>query len=157
MDHQTTMNRSRPHLVRKHLGELVHDAVTLAELQVELLKVDLRDAGQGVKGALALLVAGLVLALGCVPVLLLAGAQGLITGLNWPAPWAYAAIGAVAAVVAGALLWIGLHRGSGALRTVQRSKAEFAETLRWFKGSLRQTERSELDAGFDDELWRSRA
>jgi hypothetical protein len=140
-----------------HLAELVHDAVTLAELQVELLKVDLRDARQRVTLALALLGLGTVLALGCIPVLLFAAAQGLVVGLGWPAPLAYLAIGAAAAVVAGVLVWIGARRAAGAMGTVQRSKSEFAETLRWFKGSLRQTERSELDDEMNSELWTSRS
>lgn len=156
MDDQRTMNR-RTHGVRKNLGDLVHDAVTLAELQVELLKVDMRDARRGVVLALGLIGTGAVLALGTIPILLSSAAHALILHANWSAPLAYLVVGGVAAFVAGGLVWIGVSRAAGAVGTVQRSKAEFAETLRWFKGSLRQAGRSEEDTELDNELWASRS
>jgi hypothetical protein len=139
------------------LGELVHDALTLAELQVELLKVDLRDARKGVTIALALIGIGAVLALGSIPILLFAAAQALVDGLNWPAPWAYLAVGLVTMMGALLLVWIGAHKATGAVGTIHRSKTEFAETLRWFKGSLHQTGPSDMEAEIDNELWTSRS
>lgn len=156
MDHQTTMNRRTPWPVRQQLGDLVHDALTLAELQVELLKVDVRDARRGAALALALIGIGSALALGSIPLLLFAAAQALVEGLAWPAPWAYLAVGGAAVLGATCLVWMGARRASGAMGTIHRSKAEFAETLRWFKGSLYRTGRSDLDAEHDSEPWTSR-
>jgi hypothetical protein len=157
MDYQTTIDRRRPGYVRQQLGELVHDALTLGELQVQLFKVDLRDARKGVSIALALVGIGVVLALGSIPVLLFAAAQGLVSGLSWPAPWAYLAVGAAAVIVAGVLVWVGVRQASVATGTMHRSTAEFAETLKWFKGSLRGSGRSELGADIDSDLWTSRS
>jgi hypothetical protein len=156
MDYQATVKRRTPG-VRRHLGELVHDALTLAELQVELLKVDLRDARRGAAWALALVGMGAVLALGSIPVLLFAAAHGLIVGFDWPAPWAYLAVGGVAAMIAGLLAWWGTRQVSAAIGTFDRSRSELKETLQWFKGSLHRTDPSEVDAEIDNELWTGRS
>jgi len=157
MDDQTTVNRRRPGHVRHQLGELVHDALTLGELQVQLFKVDLRDARERVVAALAVIAIGAVLALGSVPVLLFAAAQGLVTGFSWPVAWAYLAVGAVTVAVAGVLTWVGIRSASAATDTLHRSSAELAETVKWFKDSVRGAGRSEKDASFDSDLWTSRS
>lgn len=136
---QATMNdrREPPTRVRESLSDLAHDAVTLAELQVQLLSVDLRDARRGAGPALSQLIAGTVLALGSVPILLLAAAHVLVATLQWPPMGAYALVGAVAALLAAVLVGVGWRQAMRAAATVQRSRSEFMETLRWFKQSLR--------------------
>lgn len=135
---QTTLNRRYPQThIRANLAGLAHDALTLAELQVQLLSVDLRDARRGAATALALVLGGGVLALGCVPVLLLGGAQLLVEQARWPESAAYAAVGALAAVAALLVLRLGWRRTTRALATVQRSREELLETVRWLKESLR--------------------
>lgn len=138
---QTTMNRRFPQThIRANLAGLAHDALTLAELQVRLLSVDLREARRGAATALALLVAGGVLALGCVPLLLLGGARLLVELARWPESGAYAAIGVLAAVLALLILRLGWRRTTRALATVQRSREELLETVRWLKESLRPSD-----------------
>jgi hypothetical protein len=136
---QTTMNRRFPRQthIRANLAGLAHDALTLAELQVQLLSVDLRDARRGAATALALVLAGGVLALGCVPVLLLGGAHLLVEQAHWPESGAYAASGALGAVAALLVLRLGWRRTTQALATVQRSREELLETVRWLKESLK--------------------
>ena len=144
---QATLNRGGgpPRRVRHHLSELAHDAITLVELQVQLLAVDVRDARRGAGAALIQIAAGACLGIGAVPLLLLAGAHLLIDLLGWPAAGAYATAGVLAVAIAGALLWTGWRQSTRALATVQRSKAEFQETLRWLKGSLHPSETDESD------------
>jgi protein-S-isoprenylcysteine O-methyltransferase Ste14 len=144
---QTTLNRryARPTHIRANLAGLAHDALTLAELQVRLLTVDLRDARRGAGTALALLLAGAILALGCVPLLLIGGARLLVDLADWPASAAYAAVGALAAAVALVLLRLGWRHTTAALATVQRSREELMETLRWLKDSLRPSSDSQID------------
>lgn len=123
--------------LRENLSGLAHDALTLAELQIQLLSVDVRDARRGAGLAFAQIMIGVILALGCIPILMLAAAHALIELLDWPAPAAYAAIGVAAACVSAILLrfgWGGILRS---LATVQRSRAEFGETMRWLKDSLK--------------------
>lgn len=157
MDYQTTVNRRRPGHVRRQLGDLVHDALTLGELQIQLFKVDLRDARRGVVAALALIAIGGVLALGSIPVVLFAAAQGLVEGLAWPVAWAYLTVGAVAVAAAGTLVWVGVRQASDATGALHRSTAELGETVKWIKDSVRRAGRSEPDAGFDNEVWTSRS
>jgi hypothetical protein len=123
--------------MRENLSGLAHDALTLAELQVRLLSVDLHDARRGAGESVASLAAGAMLGLGAVPLLLFAAAQGLIEQLEWSPAGAHAAVGVVAAAVAGVLLRLGWTRLIRALATLQRSRAELCETLRWLKDSLR--------------------
>lgn len=150
MADQATINRGsdRPTHIRANLAGLAHDALTLAELQVQLLTVDLRDARRGAGTALSQVLVGAVLALGCVPVLFLAAAHLLIETAGWPASGAYAAVATLAAVVAIILLRLGWRRTSQALATVQRSRTELVETLRWLKESLRPS--VESNSGFRD-------
>jgi len=125
--------------LRQNLSGLAHDALTLVELQFRLLGVDLRDARRGIGFSLAGMAVGMVLVLGCIPILMLAGAQALVEFLHWPASAAYAAVGVAAAVLAILLLrwgWGGMFRS---LQTVERSRAEFSETLRWLKNSLKES------------------
>lgn len=143
---QATVNRgSPPRRVRRNLSELAHDVVTLVELQVQLLAVDLRDARKSAGLAIGQLAAAICLGLGAVPLLLFAVAHVLIEYAQCPAAAAYAAVGVVAAVVAGLLLWTGSRQSARALGTIQRSRAEFEETLRWLKGSLHPAESVEYD------------
>ena len=142
MADQATMNRTRrrPLRIRTNLAGLAHDALTLVELQVQLLGVDLRDAGRGARAAGVLVVIGVVLALGCVPILLLAMAHVLMEAVNWPGSAAYTVLGLSAALIAAGLLWCGWRTGRQAIATVQRSRAELMETIRWLKESLRPGE-----------------
>jgi hypothetical protein len=66
----------------------------------------------------------------------------LIEFAAWPASGACAVVAILAAVVAIILLRLGWRRTSQALATVQRSRTELVETLRWLKESLRPAEQS---------------
>lgn len=145
MADQATIDRPprRPTRIRTNLAGLAHDALTLIELQVQLLGVDLRDAGRGARTAFVQVIVGVVLALGCVPVLLLALAQLLIETANWPGSAAYAVMGLGAALLAAGLLWWGWRTTRQAVTTVQRSRTELTETIQWLKDSLRPAESDE--------------
>ena len=58
--------------VRNGVGELLHDVVSLAELQTQLLAVDARESAQKARAPIVLVGAGASLALGAIPILLLA-------------------------------------------------------------------------------------
>jgi protein-S-isoprenylcysteine O-methyltransferase Ste14 len=148
MADQTTLNwRERPTRIRKNLAGLAHDALTLAELQVQLLSLDLRDARQGAGTALSQVLVGAVLALGAIPVLLLAAAHLLVESAEWPPSVAYATVGVLAALVALVLVRLGWRRTARSLATVQRSRTELMETLRWLKESLRPSAASNGECG----------
>lgn len=145
MVRQTPMNRGPVPPVRHSLSGLAHDAITLAELQCQLLAVDARDARRGGTKALVALGVGAILGLACLPVLLIAGAHALIELLAWPGWVAYAAVGTAALTVAAILGWTGSRKLLRSLQTVGRSREEFLTTLRWFKQSLRPSENSRFE------------
>lgn len=152
MVRQTPINPGRSTHVRHSLSGLVHDAITLCELQVQLLAVDLRDARRGGMKALIALGIGAILGLACLPVLLIAGAHAVIDFLVWPAWAAYGVVALTALAVAGGLAWFGYRKLMRSLKTVGRSRDEFMTTLSWFKNSLRPEETS---APFDEiDEWR---
>ncbi|MBL8849925.1 MAG: phage holin family protein [Planctomycetaceae bacterium] len=137
---QTQINGRRAGTVRQNLAGLAHDAITLAELQCQLFAVDLRQVRRVAMTACAQLAAGAVLALGCLPVLLAAGSQTLIEVWNWPAAAAHAAVGGTALAIAVGLMWLGWRKLGRSLKTMERSRSEFSETLAWLKTSLRASE-----------------
>ena len=142
MVNQTQVNGSRMGAVRHNLAGLAHDAITLTELQCQLLAIDLRDMRRAGISAGMQIVAGAVLALACLPILLIALSQCLVEFADWTNTAAYSVVGAGTLAIAIVLLWMGARMFSNSLKSMERSREEFAETLRWLKSSLRAEERT---------------
>jgi len=117
---------------------LAHDAVELAELQAQLLKLDVQAAARNGGMSAALLVVGACLLLGCVPVALLALTEVFIAQYGWSragALGAAAAIGLAISAGAGAAAWYRLRR---ALASLQRSRDELNRNIAWLKSNLKR-------------------
>jgi len=140
---ETTMNLNNesttaaPNRVVQGMGELMHDIVSLAELQFELVRNDYRA---GMKGLLVpvvlLLVAGIV-AVGTAPIALLLMAEILIqvAGLSRASAFSIAvASGFMTAVALGVVGWSQI-RGVG--RVFRRSREEWIRNLNWIKLALK--------------------
>ena len=69
--------------VATSFSELTHDAIELAELQAQLLALDLKETSESTKVSLTLGVVGTCLLLGSIPVALIALAELLIEQLDW--------------------------------------------------------------------------
>lgn len=121
----------------ENVSGFAHDVTSLVELQVRLLAVDLRDAKRRSGPAIGLVLGGVVLLLGCVPVLLFAAAHVLIEFAGWPASGAYAAAAVTGLVVGGALGYAGWKKLMTAAGTLARSREELTETLQWLKRALK--------------------
>ncbi len=130
---------SPPRAAVRDVGQLAHRVLTLLELQTELLQADSREGLAGSARPAAILLGGIVVGLGSVPVLLLAMAQALRewAGASWAASYFIAALVglsiAVAAILIGGRL---LRRG---LAAFDRSRGELRRNLAWVKQALRQT------------------
>jgi hypothetical protein len=122
--------------VRDGVGGLLHDVVTLSELQAQLLAVDAKESVAKAKTPIGLLVAGVSLALGAVPVLLLALGEGLTLWLDWARPLAYLVSGLVGALLGGALLYLAWQQAGAVIAVFDRSRVELAENVRWIKYAL---------------------
>jgi hypothetical protein len=144
MPHQTPLSRdgqvSPTEGVRHGLAGLLHDVMTLAELQFKLLAVDARDASMRAVAPLALLSGAAVFALSALPLLLIALAQLLRDQAGW-AP----ALATFVAVIVG-LVFAALLAGAGilllrrCLEPFVRSRDEFNRNVTWLKSALKRHE-----------------
>jgi len=119
--------------VRDGVGDLVHDIVSLAELQAELLGLDARESVEKAKSPLVMLAVGGVLALGAVPVLLLALGEALHSFADWDRSLAYLVSGLVGTVIGGVLVWAASRKAGDVIGVFMRSRVELAENIRWIK------------------------
>lgn len=122
--------------VTGNLGNLGADLISLGELQLELLSVDVRDAAQNSFSPALFASLGLGLVIGCCPLVLL--------GLSWwladltelsvaGASLIVAAVGLVMAAILFYLAWRGLRES---LNLLNRSRIELSSNLRWIKKIL---------------------
>ncbi len=124
--------------VRQNVRSLVHDVITLAELQTQLLSVDVRETTSRLGVPAAALFCGAVLALGAVPVLLLSVGWMLVNygGLSEPLAFLVTALSAL--LVAGVLFWAAWSRFTSALGILSRSRKELTDNIQWLKKTLSQ-------------------
>ena len=132
--------QSPPKAVAKNMGEVLHDLVSLLELQIELFKIDVRDAFKRLAIPVALLLLAAVVAIGTIPVALLCVAAAIAAGGGLPY-WLAALIatllgfGAAAALaLTGRRMWLTF------LRPFDRSRDEFQRNLKWIKRVLARRE-----------------
>ena len=143
MVHQAKVNTNgrppadEPNVAASFSG-LAHDAIELAELQAQLLKLDAKAAARNGGASLVLAVVGICLLLGCVPVVLLALAEVIVAQYGWSragALGAAAAIGFALSAGACAIAWYRLRTGLG---TLKRSRDELNRNLAWIKANLKR-------------------
>jgi len=122
--------------VRNGVGELLHDVVSLAELQTQLLAVDARESVDKAKTPIVLLGVGIAVGLGAVPVLLLSLAEALVSLLDWDRALAYLVSGLIGAAIAGGAVYAGLQQFGAVFAVFDRSRVELSENVRWIKYAL---------------------
>jgi hypothetical protein len=124
--------------VAQSSSEFVHDLVTLAELQAQLVVLDGKQGLTRLVAPVAGVLFGAILALGCVPVALATIALVLTetTGLSPARSFALVVGvgGLVALVLIVACAWL-LKRS---LKMFARSQREWQQNVRWFKETLRR-------------------
>ncbi len=129
---------SPPAAVARNTGELLSDALTLAELQGKLLAIDAEDDLRKLIAPAVLLAAGAVMSLSCLPIVLVTIALGLVEGAGL-APWlAFLIAVAIGAALAAALLAAGISVLRNKLTFLSRSRAEWQQNVRWFKSVVRR-------------------
>jgi hypothetical protein len=139
---QATLNaehngRGQPAGVGRSVSGLAHDVIVLAELQTQLLALDLRDSGSRAALPLALLVSAVLLALGSMPVLLLGIGWLLVRQAGWTEGAAFLNVGGGAVLLAAATAWIGSRRLQSAVTILARSTQELSENIQWLKQTLK--------------------
>ena len=128
------MENGRPGMTGS-LRELMRDAITLGELQLRLLLLDLREGSRRMLMPLAAIGIALCLALGCFPVMLAALGYGLHT-LGIPQWGAFLIAAAVGLVVSGLTAYGGWRWLSKELMVLDRSASELRNNVEWVKSAL---------------------
>jgi hypothetical protein len=128
-----------PRVVVHNVSELLHDSLTLGDLQLRLLWADSRRLAADLVYPGVLLVVGAVLVLSCVPVALASVALALAetTRLTLAQAFGFTLAGGLVSgglIVLGAAVW--LRRG---LNPFARSLAELDANVRWIKKLLRDS------------------
>jgi len=126
----------------RNLSGFAHDVATLAELQLRLVGVDVRDASRTAGPAAAFLGSAIVLGLGAAPVLLAALSFLLVEAAGWSYAGAFGLVAVLSVAAAGVVGSIGWRRLTSAIGTLQRSRDELIETVRWIKESLKSSSTS---------------
>lgn len=140
---ETKMNTSSdtlaPIAVARGTGEVLVDAMTLAELQVQLAELDLYDAKNRLTGGITLLTAGVVIGASTIPVLLAACGLALSQAAKLDLALSLFITVGAALLVALCILLIGKRklRFQGVL--FQRSRNEWRQNAKWLKAMLRQS------------------
>jgi hypothetical protein len=138
MARQTTHIESNGRSDRGVLGnvaEFIHDLMTLSELQMKLLMLDLKEGSSKAMLPLGLIVMGLCLALGSFPILL--GALGLGLATAGMIPWAaFLLAGVIGMVISGVAAYGGFLLLKKQAAVLHRSQAEFDRNIRWVKTAL---------------------
>jgi hypothetical protein len=139
MNGQAKQERFAAGRIGRNVAGFAHDLVTLCELQIQLLGVDLRDArARGVVPGLLVGIAVLI-AIASVPVLLtgagllLANATGVSNGS------ALIVVATTAIAASGIVGWIAWRKLTAALNLLARSQNEFRENLQSIKSALKQS------------------
>jgi hypothetical protein len=139
MADQTTLDNGRQAgsnpagAIHRRVRSAAHDIATLAELQLQLLRVDIHEAGARMILLAALMLFGLVLALGCLPVGMLGFGYLLkeTAGLSlWASFLTVAGSGLIIVVVLLGLAWFRLRNSIAVLR---HSQMELERNVRWIK------------------------
>jgi hypothetical protein len=129
--------KSPPTEVARNVAELARDAMTLAELQAELLKTELKESLRGFLVPVALVAAALMAALSSTAALLLSFAYVLVEFAGWSTAlslFVASVVGAAAASIAVAVAWRKLRQLSNGL---DRSREELRRNMQWIKQALK--------------------
>ncbi|HBN79702.1 MAG TPA: hypothetical protein DD473_28540 [Planctomycetaceae bacterium] len=153
MSYQETINQSRQKTgaperrIQRNVSAFLHNVIELFELQGKLLAVDLRDSTNSLKLPAALLIVGMCLFLGMIPVFL----GGLAFYLHQQAEWSLGAslmsVASLATMIAAALCYAGFRLSASGIGLLRRSQEELKENIAWIKSALVETDSVGLSPG----------
>jgi uncharacterized membrane protein YqjE len=122
------------------MAALAHDATAIAELQVKLAALDLKESSRFLRqGAILAAISGALL-LASLPL----GMFGLAALLTWLTGWelwiSQLVTAGVGLAVCGLLFWLCWRTVRQVSGTLERSRHELARNVAWLKGALRPHE-----------------
>lgn len=148
---------SAPRAVAHNMAELTHDAIALAELQVELLRHDMNQALGRLVVPVAVLAGAVALLLSCVPLALVCVALFIAEGTVLTNAQAFLLTLAMGLVVGGLAAFAGAWFLRKSFAVLARSRDEFLQNVRWIKTMFKRigstASRRPLPE-YDDYEWR---
>jgi hypothetical protein len=114
----------------------VADVLTLGELQLQLLKADVRDGSRRILASVISLAIAGVFALACFPIALLALAYGMTDWFDISMGLACLFSFLIGLAVTGLASFIAYRNLRRGVRVFDRSRTELAENIHWLKTSL---------------------
>jgi hypothetical protein len=132
MIQSNSSNASEPDTVRHNAGQILHDVVTLSELQARLCVSDAREFMGQTMLPVAVFTAGLVLLLAAIPLCLVAIALGLVAA-GLPPVGAYALVAGLSLVAAATMVLWARQTIWKLPAAFARSREEFARNVAWVK------------------------
>jgi hypothetical protein len=136
-----------------NVRDLVHEALSLLQLQATLFELDLRDSLKRLILSVALLGGAAVALIACVSIMLVCVAESLVDFGDFRQSTALAAaacVGAGSAIGLALAGWSGLRKGMAAF---ERSREECRRTVEWIKDALKHP--APTDGRHDGQLQRS--
>jgi hypothetical protein len=122
-----------PAIVARDLRAAVGDLLSLAELQLQLLKADVRDGSRRIIWSVIFLVITGIFALASFPVGLLALAWGMTDWFDMSMALACLISFAIGLVFAAACSFIAFRSIRRSVKIFDRSRTELANNIRWLK------------------------
>ncbi len=125
-----------------NMSGFASDIATLAELQTKLLVTDLKESAERLVWPVVLAAVGVSFVFSCFPILLVALAYLFVEAGGMYRGWAFLLSGVLGLVLGGAILvpaWL-LLRGS--FRSLERTRKELSENIRWVKQALQRSGRT---------------
>lgn len=122
--------------VRNGVGDVLHDIVSLGELQAQLLVVDARESVKQIQVPITLLIVGSVFALSALPILWISGAEAIHEVAHWSRWLSYLTSGTVGLAIGLILIAIAWNRSSTLFNLFDRSRVELGENVKWIKYAL---------------------
>ena len=134
--------------LRSSTRMLVHDAVELAELQLQLFAADGRDMARKSTPPLLMIMAGLVIAISGLPLFMVGLAYALVELAGFPVWIAMFSSAVIGVVIGGTAVMVGIKWLQPQLEIWRRSAGELKENVEFLKGSLSRP--TPDDGGSDD-------
>jgi hypothetical protein len=148
MPRQTTLNGDytsdhdgaswEPKRAAGNMADVLHDVVTIVELQWRLLIANGRSTMKRALGSAAMAAVGFAILLGCAPVAMLVESALLVERFGWKPSSALAtslATGLLASIVVIGAAWARLR---STLSQLEPSRDELAQNVKWIKHVLRR-------------------
>ena len=135
--------------VTRKVSEFASSIKDLADLQIQLLKVDIKECVQRIRMPAIMLVSGLMLGAACFPVLLATVAFVLVENFELSYAAAFGIAVGVGMGLSLILCLVSLSRLNQGLSVLQRSQQEFVRNLHFVKGEVTHNRISRRHLFFD--------